>query len=614
MRVRTSVLVAATALAVTSGSLLALSPATERASAAPAAVPPLVDPVAPVAVVTGGTSSFVLTQAGRVLAAGHNGFGQLADTTTTNRTTPVEVRDTKGPLTDVVQVATSGRHTLLLRGDGTVLSAGVDDLGQLGRGTTARTDAAHPVVARVVSPTGKGTLARIVQVATGTGTSFALGADGRVYGWGSGAGSVLGRPAPDADPVPSPVVLRAGEPLTGITRISCGDKHCLALGASGRLYSWGAFGTARGRTGTTSSYAGLVTDGATDTRLTAPVRTFGTGATSSFAVGADGFLYSWGSNVNGMLGVRTGGVSFVTKPAPVVSAEGEPVGGVARVTAGTWHTVAVTPTGGVLVWGTSADGQIGPIAGTAGSTVQPHPVPLALPDGVRVVAAVAQGNRTLLQTGDGGVLALGRGGLGVLLLGDITQTGTPTASALTGIGVPPLRVTDDPWLVGSGALGTRLSVGNLRVAPFPTTITYQWFRSGSRIRGATAATYTVTVADVTKGLSARITVSRPGFGSATTRTDEHHVDRPLFSVVTAPSITGTPRVGSTLTASPGSYRPTPATVSYQWTRDGVRIAGATSRTYRLKRADRGHKVLALVTVGKDPYRPATTASNALRIR
>jgi hypothetical protein len=52
----------------------------------------------------------------------------------------------------------------------------------------------------------------------------------------------------------------------------------------------------------------------------------------------------------------------------------------------------------------------------------------------------------------------------------------------------------------------------------------------------------------------------------------------------APTITGTPQVGQTLTASGaiGDY--------FQWTRDGAPIAGATAKTYPVQAADIGHAI------------------------
>jgi len=75
------------------------------------------------------------------------------------------------------------------------------------------------------------------------------------------------------------------------------------------------------------------------------------------------------------------------------------------------------------------------------------------------------------------------------------------------------------------------------------------------------------------------------------------------TVVDAPTITGTAKLGRTLTATPGTWNPAAVTVAYQWLRDGKAIDGATSTTYRVQRADLGTTLSVRVT--------ATAAGNPL---
>lgn len=66
-----------------------------------------------------------------------------------------------------------------------------------------------------------------------------------------------------------------------------------------------------------------------------------------------------------------------------------------------------------------------------------------------------------------------------------------------------------------------------------------------------------------------------------------------------PAITGTPTVGQELTVSTGVWNTrgsqTTLEFTYQWTRDGVDIAGATSAAYTLVMADGGTDVGCIVT-------------------
>lgn len=63
-----------------------------------------------------------------------------------------------------------------------------------------------------------------------------------------------------------------------------------------------------------------------------------------------------------------------------------------------------------------------------------------------------------------------------------------------------------------------------------------------------------------------------------------------------PVISGTERVGQTLSTTDGTWTGTePITYEYQWERDGVAIAGATNNTYLLVAADEGAEITVVVT-------------------
>lgn len=80
---------------------------------------------------------------------------------------------------------------------------------------------------------------------------------------------------------------------------------------------------------------------------------------------------------------------------------------------------------------------------------------------------------------------------------------------------------------------------------------------------------------------------------------------PLAPANTAvPAITGTTTVGSTLTATPGSWNGRePPALTYQWNRSGTPISGATGLTYVLTADDTG----ATITVTEKAKNWAGTA-------
>jgi alpha-tubulin suppressor-like RCC1 family protein len=92
--------------------------------------------------VAGGANfSLALKSDGSVWGWGENGYGQLASGTTT--AFGGVTKPTKAKLGSVIALAAGAEHTLALRSDGTVWSAGSNQWGQLGTGTF--NDSSNPV-------------------------------------------------------------------------------------------------------------------------------------------------------------------------------------------------------------------------------------------------------------------------------------------------------------------------------------------------------------------------------------------------------------------------------------------------------------------------------------
>ena len=92
-----------------------------------------------------------------------------------------------------------------------------------------------------------------------------------------------------------------------------------------------------------------------------------------------------------------------------------------------------------------------------------------------------------------------------------------------------------------------------------------------------------------------------------------HFPLPVTNV-TAPSVTGTVRVGSAVKVAVGTWEPSSVTTSVQWLRDGAAISGATSATYTPKPADEGKKLSVRVTAkGGTGWLPATVTSAAVTV-
>lgn len=118
---------------------------------------------------------------GTLWAWGKNNVGQLGRGNTTDYSSPVQV----GALTTWAQVSTDagGYHNLAVKTDGTLWAWGKNGWGQLGDGST--TDKSSPVQV--------GALTTWSKVAAGGHHSLAIKMDGTLWSWGYGANGLLGR-------------------------------------------------------------------------------------------------------------------------------------------------------------------------------------------------------------------------------------------------------------------------------------------------------------------------------------------------------------------------------------------------------------------------------------
>ncbi|MEZ5189572.1 MAG: zinc-dependent metalloprotease family protein [Schumannella sp.] len=137
--------------------------------------------------------------------------------------------------------------------------------------------------------------------------------------------------------------------------------------------------------------------------------------------------------------------------------------------------------------------------------------------------------------------------------------------------------------------------------------TYQWYRDGSKISKATKSTYTLTASDFGKDVWVRVVTTKSGYTTAVT--DSPRVDYSIQPALAGPYVSaGNWRVGEqaavyglSFVTKDGSLGIPPATVAYQWMRDGKAIAGATGQYYVMTASDYGKKVTARLTVTAPGY-------------
>jgi hypothetical protein len=167
----------------------------------------------------------------------------------------------------------------------------------------------------------------------------------------------------------------------------------------------------------------------------------------------------------------------------------------------------------------------------------------------------------------------------------------------------PFTVTGSLAVAGTAKVGVQLTAPSLNWGTTGVDVKYQWLSNGTVISGATSATYTAVAADQGKKLSVRLTGSKSGYTTLAVTSNQTAAvalaDAP--KATTKPSVTGTAKVDSTLTAKPGTWNVSGVAVKYQWLANGSVITGATSTTYKVKTADSGKKISVRVTASKAGY-------------
>jgi len=190
--------------------------------------------------------------------------------------------------------------------------------------------------------------------------------------------------------------------------------------------------------------------------------------------------------------------------------------------------------------------------------------------------------------------------------GFTTATRTSAATATVAYGV--FTTAPTPRITGYPQIGWTLTATAGTWAPW-ASLSYQWKANGVVIKGATASTYKPVSADYAKRITVTVTANRPGYTNGVrTSATTIPVTKP-FTTIATPTISGTTRVFSTLTAKPGYWYPAPS-FGYQWKRNGAIITGATSSTYRLVEADYGKRVTVTITARRTGYTPVTRTSAA----
>jgi alpha-tubulin suppressor-like RCC1 family protein len=301
------------------------------------------------------------------------------------------------PLSPAAQMSAGLYHSCAVTEAGRVYCWGLNEVGQLGDGTTG--SAPLPVSL-------SGALPAFRSVKASYAGSCALSTAGQAFCWGSNERGSLGLGGVASSPFASPV----GGALRFQT-ISVGGLHACGLTADGSAYCWGFNRFGQLGTGTT-----------TDTPQPVAVsggnrfRSLSAGYLHTCAVDTQDRPHCWGLNDFGQLGI--GSQVDRNVPTPVGN-----LGAVRQVSAGGLHTCALSAAGSqLLCWGYNGFGQLG--LGDAVDRAAPAAVA-----GVQLNQVSAGGMHSCGVAGDGRALCWGYNRSGAVGDGGFSDRAVPTPVA-----------------------------------------------------------------------------------------------------------------------------------------------------------------------------------------
>jgi alpha-tubulin suppressor-like RCC1 family protein len=252
-------------------------------------------------------------------------------------------------------------------------------------------------------------------ISAGDWHTCALTSAGGVRCWGYNTYGQLGNGANTESSIPVDV----SGLNSGIRAISAGGTHTCALTNNGGVKCWGLnlFGQTGSGTDTTSLNTPVDVSG-----LSSGVSAIAAGGLHACALTSSGGVKCWGDNEYGQLGDGT----QINRKTPVdVSGL---TSGVRAITAGYWHTCALTTSGAALCWGWNGNSQLGD--GSILGRLTPTGVS-GLSSGISAIAA--GGFHSCALTNSGSVKCWGSNWAGQLGNGNTQSSPVPVdISGLTG--------------------------------------------------------------------------------------------------------------------------------------------------------------------------------------
>jgi hypothetical protein len=262
----------------------------------------------------------------------------------------------------------------------------------------------------------------------------------------------------------------------------------------------------------------------------------------------------------------------LTAPTPTITGTAK-VGATLTAVPGAWGPTPVT-----LTYQWKANG-----AAVSGATASTFSVPASLLG--KTITVTVTGSKTAYTT--------------------TSKTSAATLAVAKGTLTAPT-----PKITGTAKVGVKLTAVPGTWGPAPVTLKYQWKADGVAITGATASTYIVAPGLVGKKITVTVTGSKTAYTTTSKTSAATAAVVPGTLTAPTPTVTGTAKVGSKLTALPGTWGPAPVTLKYQWKANGTAISGATASTLIVPASARGMKITVSVTGSKTGYTTVSKTSAA----
>jgi alpha-tubulin suppressor-like RCC1 family protein len=317
---------------------------------------------------------------GSLWAMGLNNYGQLGDGTYSQINAPEKIASGVTSVACGSTYDASGatqNHTLFVKSDGSLWAMGYDSSGELGDGTSGRTNTPEQIVSSGVTA-----------VAAGTHHSLFVKNDGSLWAMGLNSFGQCGISVPKTN---QPVRVVAA----GVTAVAAAKAHSLFLKTDGSLWAMGV--NTVGQLGDPSI---TVSTNQPDQIVSSNVIAIAAGTSFSLFLKNDGSVWAMGYNLKGQLGDGT--TNSVFQPERVVT------NGVVAVSAGDSHSLFIKSDGSLWGMGDNSFGQLG--LGITNNVLRPR---LIVPNGVTGVSAgylhtlFVKSDGSLWGMGDDGASALG---------------------------------------------------------------------------------------------------------------------------------------------------------------------------------------------------------------